>query len=117
MKIIKSFIFSIVLFLILNIIITIFSYFDLFKDNTINIMKIITFIITYISTGIYLGFNVKNKKIIEGTKLSLLIITSYIILITVFKSLEFNIKQLIYYPSIFILISIGLLLNIKKKKT
>ena len=117
MKYLKSFGFALTVFLILNLIITIFSYFDLFKDNVINIFKIITFIITFISSGIYIGLNSKKKAYLEGLKLSLIFIVVSLLLILVLPNIEFSFKLILYYVFIIILNMLGASLGINKKKT
>ena len=116
MKILKSFGIGLGLFLLLNLTITIFSYFNIFNNNTINILKIITVVLTFIISGLYLGFNIKNKSLINGTKLSLLFILVSIFFILIMPNLEFNLKIIIYYLLIILLINIGTFIGINKKK-
>ncbi|MBO6195442.1 MAG: TIGR04086 family membrane protein [Bacilli bacterium] len=116
MKIIKSLVFGLGLFLVLNLIITIFSYFNIFKENMTSIFKIIAFIITFIISGIYLGLNIRKKSLINGTKLSLLFILFSIVLILILPGLEFSVKTILYYIFIFLLINLGSFIGVNKKK-
>ena len=116
MKIIKSFAIGICIFLILNLIVTILSYFNIFKDNIIDIFKILIFIITFISSGIYLGIKVKKKSVLNSSKLSLIYILLSILFIILLPSLEFNLKLLIYYLLIFLLINIGAFIGTNKRR-
>ena len=116
MKIIKSVIFGISLFLILNLIVTLLSYFELFNDNIINVLKIIVFVITFLLTGVSLGMNNKRKILINGVKLSSIFILISLLFILIIPSLEFSIKLLLYYLILVLIINIGNIFGTKIKK-
>ena len=116
MKFIKSSIFMLIIFFTLNLIITIISYFDLFNNSLINIIKIISFIIIFISTGIYLGLNSKKKAYIEGLKLSAIIIVIFSIITLIIPNLDFSIKTIISYLLLTSLIVIGSSIGINKRR-
>lgn len=116
MKLLKSLGFGLGIFLILNLIITIFSYFDLFTENIINIFKVIVFIITFVISGIYLGINVKKKSLLNGSKLSLLYILISTLFILLLPNLEFSFKILLYYLLIGITINIGTFIGVNKRR-
>lgn len=114
MKYLKSILFMFSIFLILNIIITIISYYSLFSDNVINIFKILSFIISFLSSSIYFGLNIKKKGLINGIKLSLIYILLFIIISIILS--RFNIKDLLYYLIILITVIIGSVIGVNIKK-
>lgn len=116
MKYIKSILLLISIFLILNLIVTLFSYFNLVSDKGINILKSIVFIVTFLVSGFYIGFNSKNKGYIEGIKLGLIFILISIFIILVLPSLEFSLPIIIYYLVIIILSVIGSTIGINIKR-
>ncbi|MBQ1496666.1 MAG: TIGR04086 family membrane protein [Bacilli bacterium] len=115
MKYLKAIILMISIFLILNIIITITSYYSLFKDNTINLLKLFSFIISFLTSSIYFGLNIKKKGLINGVKLSLIYILLFLIL-NIFLT-GFNIKNLLYYLLILIINILGSIIGVNIKKT
>lgn len=116
MKIIKSYIFGIIVFLTLNLVVTILSFFDLMNDNIINIIKTTIFIITFLLSGIFLGFNNKRKILINGLALSSIFIIISVLLILILPNIEFNIRIVLYYLLLIIIINIGNIIGIKIKK-
>ena len=114
MKYLKSSIFFIILLFIINLIITILSYFDLLNDNTLSIIKIISFILIFITTGIYNGYNTKKKAYLEGLKFSLILIVIFFIINVIMKNL--NISSLLYYLIIICLIEVGSIIGINIKR-
>lgn len=114
MKLIKSFSFGISIFLILNLIATILSYFNIINSN---VLKIIIFIITILISGIYLGLNYKKKGLINGIKLSLIYILLSSVLILILPNLEFSLKIILYYLLIITLSIIGSIIGVNLKKT
>ncbi|MBR2997854.1 MAG: TIGR04086 family membrane protein [Bacilli bacterium] len=104
-------------FIILNILITIFNYFELFNSNIIKILKIITIIIPIVISGIYLGSNSNKKGYLEGLKLGGIIIAIFTLLTLILKPITFNKFTWLYY-----LIILGLevgssMIGINKKKS
>lgn len=115
MKYLKSILIFIICIFLLNIIISIFNYFDIFNENIIKILKIITILISSLLSGLYLGFNSNKKGYLEGLKLSLIVL----IIFTIFNlvTCNFHIVTLIYYLIIIILITISTILGINIKKS
>lgn len=116
MKYIKSIIFFISLVLILNLVISILYYFNLTNDNSNHILKIISFIIIYLLTGLYIGKYSKSKGWLEGLKLSLIIILLSILFILVIPSTKFTLSSFIFYLLLTLLIIIGSQISIKLRK-
>ena len=104
-------------FLILNILITIFNYFELFNSNIIKILKIITIIISIVISGIYLGLNSNKKGYIEGLKLGGIIIAIFLIITLILKSIEFTTFTIFYYLIILGLSILSSMIGINKKKS
>ena len=117
MKYIKSILLMLSIFLVLNLIITIFSYFDLFNDKVITIIKSIVVLITFLISGFYIGYKSKEKGYIEGIKLGLIIVGISVLLITIIPSIDFNLSTLIYYLVTIVLCTIGSTIGINIKKT
>ena len=116
MKYIKCLGINIILFLILNLVITIISYFDLLNLKGVNIIKSIILVITFLISGIYIGKISKSKAYLEGIKISLLFILISLLSILLFK-LDFSYKTLLNYLLIIIISILGSIIgiNIKKK--
>lgn len=101
--------------LILSLITTILYYFNITGESFNNILKIFSFIITFILTGIYIGKNSTKKGWFEGIKISLITILIFLILSLVFKH-SFNIWQIIYYLILSITITLGSIIGINFRK-
>ena len=115
MKYIKSLGLFFIILLTLNILISIFSYFEIIDLNITKIFMIISMLLSGLISGIYLGLNSNNKGYLEGIKLSLIIL----IIFTFFNLLlrNFNCITIIYYIIIILIISIGSMIGINKKKS
>lgn len=110
-----SFIYIIGTLLILTLITTTFSYFNIFNDKVTSIIKIIIPIISMFIGGFYIGKNSNKKGFLEGLKLGLifslfLIIFNYLAL---FNSFEF--KHLLFYIILIISSIFGSMIGIMKK--
>ena len=116
MKYLKSILTSLSIFLILNLIITILSYFDIFNSSAINIMKIIITIITFLLLGITTGKQYKKKGLINGVIVSFIYILIFTIINLIVPGLDFSIKTFFYYLIIILITSVGSIIgtNIKK---
>ena len=115
MKLIKSLVISIVLLLLFNIPITILDYYNLVNDKLINILQVISFIIIFIISGLFLGFKLRKKALVNGLKLSSIFIALLSLLILI-SPLEFTINTFISYILIIILVNIGTFIGVNKKK-
>lgn len=115
MKYIKSLGLFFIIILFLNIIISLLSYFEIINLNITKIMMIISLIISGLISGIYLGLNSNSKGYLEGIKLSLIIL----IIFTFFNLIlrNFNCLTILYYLIIILIISIGSMIGINKKKS
>ena len=115
MKYIKSLGLFFIILLTLNILISIFNYFEIINLNITKIFMIISMLLSGLISGIYLGLNSNNKGYLEGIKLSLIIL----IIFTFFNLIlrNFNCITIIYYIIIILIISIGSMVGINKKKS
>ena len=119
MKYLKTIIFETILFITLTLIITILYYFNIINNNINNIFKVIIFIITFLFTGIYTSIFVNKKYYLQGIKISVINIILFLILSIIFRY-DFNIKQLLYYILIIIIITFGSIIGpfiVKKKRS
>ena len=115
MKYIKSILIIIIFLLIINILLTILNYFNLLNNN----IKITSYLIPFIISGLYIGKNSKNKVHLEGLKTSLIFILISLLLIILLPNASFSIKTLINYLLVTIVIIISSIIGkkfIKKKK-
>lgn len=115
MKYLKTIGFEFILLIIFTLIYTILYYFNITSSNVNNILKILSFIIIFLSTGIYIGRNSQKKGWIEGLKISFITIIIFIITSLIFRY-NFNLKQILYYILLIILVVIGSMLGINFKK-
>ncbi len=115
MKYLKTIGFEFILLIILTLITTILYYFNLISSGTNNILKIITFIIVFIFTGIYIGKNSNKKGWLEGLKISGINILIFLLVALLFKY-DFNILQFLYYLITSVTVVIGSMIGINFKK-
>ena len=121
MKFIKnisiSILYSFVTFISLTLIITIFSYFNIIKDNSISIFKISIILISVLIGGFIIGKKSQKKGWFEGLKLSLIIIIILLFMkLIIFKN-PFSVNNLLYYAIIIITTMFGSMIGISKKKS
>ena len=117
MKYLKSLGLFIGIFLILNIIITILSYIEIFNPTIIKILKIITIIISTAISGLYLGLKSNKKGYLEGLKLGGIIIALFLIITLILKPIEFTTYTIFYYMIIVGLAVLSSMCGINKKKS
>ena len=111
----RTLLYMLVIVLVFTLIVTLLSYFNIFGDNITKIMK---FIIPTISTfigGIMMGKRTNKKGIIEGARLSFIIITILMLLSVILSS--FKRQSLIYYLIIMVTTIFGSLIGVNKKNT
>ena len=117
MKYLRTAIFFVASTLILNLISTIFYYFNITSEKLNNILKTINFIIIFLSTGIYIGRRSNKKGWIEGLKVSLSIILFSILLVLLIPSINFNLNLILYYIFIILITIVGSMIGINFKIT
>lgn len=115
MKYIKTFGFEIALIIIFSLIYTILYYFDITSSSVNNVLKIISFILVFSMSGIYIGKRSNKKGYLEGLKISLVTITLFISISLLFKY-KINIYQIVYYLIILIVTTLSSMIGINFKK-
>lgn len=116
LKYLKSLIYILVPMFILNIIVSIFYYFNIVSNDVVNYLKLFIVAFSMLLGGIYIGTKASKNGWLEGLKVGL----EVVIILFVISYLAFdqgiNIKTLIYY---FILLSssmLGSMVGINKRK-
>lgn len=102
-----------IIILILTFITTILSYFNIFSDNVIKIMKFIIPITSVFIAGILMGKRTNKKGIYEGFRLSIIITSIFIFLSLILSS--FKPQSLIYYLIIITSTIFGSIIGVQKK--
>ena len=115
MKYLKTLLFEIILLISLTLITTILYYFNIINNNFNNIFKLLTFIITFFYTGIYISQKSTKKYYLEGLKLSGINIFLFIIISLILKN-GFNLKQILYYLIIIFITTFGSIIGSLKRK-
>lgn len=82
--------------LILTLILTIFSYFNIMSEKIVSIFKIIIPIISLIIGGFYIGKRSNKQIVIEGLKLGS-IFSLVLILFNLIFSNPFKVKYILFY--------------------
>ena len=115
LKYLKVFLYIFIPLLFLNLLLSIFYYFNIFDDNVINYLRIIIFPISMFIGGIYLGNKANKRGWLEGIKIGLFIsIIFFIIGILIYK---FSLKRVLYYLILVFASVIGSMIGISKKRT
>lgn len=114
-KLSKSLLISIISFIILLTVNTLFIYLNIFKGNIITITSIIIPILSIFIGSFILGNNISKKGWLEGLKLGILYIIFYTIINLIIYN-NFNIKLLLYYSILVIGSILGGMIGITKKR-
>ena len=118
MKYLKTILFTFILIIILSLITTILYYFNITSTSANNVLRIISIIIIFIFSGIYIGKNSSKKGWLEGLKIAGMLIFISLVITLAFKY-SFNIKQIIYYLIMSVTVVLGSMIGInfgKQKK-
>ena len=112
-NILKTALYMTLFFIFLSFILTIFNYFNILNYKTVNILKIITLVISYIFGGFIIGKKSDKNGWLEGIKLS-----SFINIVLIFTSVilkEYKHQYLIYILVLTISSVLGSMIGINKK--
>ena len=117
MKYLKTIGFEFVLILIFTLIYTILYYFNIVSSSFNSTLKLTSFILIFVLTGIHIGRLSNKKGWFEGLKIALITIAIFLGLSILFKY-KINIKEIIYYliTIVTLVISSMIGINFKKKK-
>lgn len=113
-KFIKPTLCSLLIILISIFILTIFNYIGILKRNILIILGIIIISISFIINGYLTGKNTIKKGWLTGLE-SGSILLFFLVLLSIFLKIKFNIKMLIFYIALLSLSSIGSIIGINKK--
>lgn len=111
----KSLFISFLTIIILTLVMTILSYFNILPTKSLSFIKIIILIISLLVGGYFIGINCKSKGWLEGIKYSFIFIIIILIINLLILKNSFEIKSLIYYVIMTISSMIGSMYGISRK--
>lgn len=111
-KVGKSLTYTLVVFLLLTILLTVLNYFNIFKSGVTNIFKIVNLIIAILAGSIILGHNSQSKGWLEGLKFGGL----FGILLFLFNYLGLNKFNVLVYVIVIGVSTLGGMIGISFKK-
>ena len=97
-----------------SLVINIFYYFDIISNSSIKYYKMFSSILFFFIGGIYIGKKTISKGYINGLKLSLFIITIFLLLGLIFNN--FELSRIVYYLITTSCITFGAMIGISKKE-
>ena len=109
-----SFLYFIGIVLGTTLVFTIFNYFKILPDNINSIIRLIIPVVSIFISAFIVGMNSIRKGYVEGIKLGIIIILLFVIVSSIYSSLDFN--SIIYYLILILTSSLGGMLGINKKK-
>ena len=115
-KYLKSIFYILISILIFGLLITILNYFNIINSNTINYLKLISIIISFIIGGIDIGRKGTNKGYLEGLKIAAISIVILLLLNILGFNKGISIDTIIYYLIITISTVLGSIIGINKKR-
>ena len=115
----KKYLYSFLIFfgsiILINLLLTIFSYFSLFNSKVISIMYFVLILISLFISSFILGMNSLKKGYLEGLKLGGGIVLIFFLLIIILD--KFMVKSLIYYIILILTSILGSMIGINRKKS
>ncbi len=102
--------------LVLNLIISIFHYFNLMNGNMIDYIKLFIIAISMIIGGIYIGGKTTKKGWLEGLKIGLIVIFMFFVVGYLAFDKSVGIKSLIYFLILLASSTLGSMIGISKRK-
>ena len=115
-KYLKALLYIFIPILFFSLILSLLYYFNIISDKSLNILKIITTLISFIIGGIYIGKKSNKKGYLEGLKIGLIIIFLFFTISFLAFDKGMSIKNLIYYLVILATSTTGSMIGINKKK-
>lgn len=112
-NILKVSLIVLLLFLTSSLLITIFNYFNILNYKVINILKIITIILSFTIGGYLIGKKATKNGWLEGIKISSLM--SFLLTILTILLDKFKISYLVYISVLIISSILGSIFGINKK--
>ncbi len=116
MKYLKACLFAIGIILIVLLITSSLSYFDIINNTFKNILLVIGMIISFFISGLYIGTGCQNKGYLEGIKVGLILVLFFFLLSQFIFRDNISIWKILYYLILFILSIVGSIVGINTKK-
>lgn len=110
----KSFIISMIIFILSLFLVTLLNYFNIINDSILNILTYIIPFISFFIGAFILGTKSNIKGFLEGLKFSLIFILLFVLINLLLKN-KFNLGSIIFYLIIIISSVTGSILGINKK--
>lgn len=107
-----AFLYALVSFLLLTLLMTTFSYFNILKDGGVTVLKIMIPIISLFIAGFILGKKALKKGWLEGIKIGAVCCIFMIIVNYLAYSYGFEIKNLLYYLILIVSSILGSMIGI-----
>ena len=114
LKYFKALGFIFVPMLVLNLIVSIFHYFNLLNGNVIGYLKLFIIAISMIIGGIYIGGKTTRKGWLEGLKVGSIVILIFFVIGYLAFDQGIDIKNLIYYLILLVSSTLGSMVGISK---
>lgn len=111
-----SFLYAFGFFIVLTLLMTMLSYFNIIKTNGITVLKIMIPIVSLFIAGFILGKNALKKGWLEGIKIGLICSLFMIIVNYLAYSYGFEIKNLLYYLILTVSSILGSMIGINMNK-
>ena len=116
MKYLKAFLIVISTTILVNIFLSSLCYFDIIRNTTNSVLKLLSILIFSFISGIYIGIKSNNKGYLEGIKVGLITILFMILLSYLGFNDNFNMIKILYYFLILLVTIIGSVIGINKKE-
>lgn len=114
-KYLKSLLYIFISIISFTLLITILSYFNIVSNNIINILEILSIIISMFIGGLYLGKNSSSKGYIQGLKIGGITLSILFLLNYLDFNNSFHLSNLIFYLIVLISLIFGSVFGINKK--
>ena len=98
------------------VIITILNYFNILNGNILNIISIITILLSIFIGGFLTGRKANKKGYLEGIKFGGIMIVIILLLNLLVFNNKFTLINILYYLSLLFTSTIGSMLGIQKRK-
>lgn|SRR5574344_2108829 len=114
-KVGKALLYMLIPLLIITLIFTLLNYLGIISYKVMDVIKFITLIVSIFIGGFIFGKDSKEKGLIEGIKLGVIVIVILVLFNYLIFNIPFAIKHLIYYSTILGSSILGSILGINKK--
>ncbi len=115
MKYLKSLLFILASLIILALLISTFSYFNILKHDYVKYFNLVAMILSVLIGSIYLGLHSDNKGYLEGMKISGILIAILILLSYLGFDKGISLESIVFYLIILVSAITGSIVGINKK--